>query len=193
LAVVFGVAGVTRLTDRVGFREAVRSFGVPLALAGGLAIVLPPFELLVAGSLLPAGTALVGALAALAVLVVFAVGIVVALARGRQPECHCSGQLHSATVTWRTLLRDVALIAATVFVVVVGRSNAVRSATGWIGSLDASETAGLLGGTVFAAELLFLGWFSLQLRHNGRLLHGSRRSKDGLTSLRPRRLAMVPR
>ena len=41
----------------------------------------------------------------------FVVGIGVNLARGRNPECHCFGQLHSAPAGWKTLARTGALAA----------------------------------------------------------------------------------
>jgi hypothetical protein len=36
----------------------------------------------------------------LALLVLFIVAIAVTLARGRKPDCHCFGQLHSKPIGW---------------------------------------------------------------------------------------------
>src|SRR5438128_1972335 len=103
LALVFGMAGVAKLADRAGSRQALRDFGLPGWLAGPLSVVLPLVELGVALALLPAVSAWWGALGALGLLVVFVVGISVSLLRGRRPACHCFGQLHSAPVGWPRL------------------------------------------------------------------------------------------
>ena len=96
LALVFAVAGTAKLSDREGSRQAIVDFGVPSAIAAPLGLVLPLAELTVAATLLPASTAWWGALGALALLALFVVGISINLARGRKPDCHCFGQLHSA-------------------------------------------------------------------------------------------------
>src|SRR5215208_582186 len=111
LASVFAVAGVAKLADREGSRQAIVDFGVPKALAAPLGLLLPLGELTVAATLLPAPTAWWGALGALALLLVFVVGISVNLARGRKPDCHCFGQLHSAPAGWKTLARNGVLAA----------------------------------------------------------------------------------
>jgi uncharacterized membrane protein YphA (DoxX/SURF4 family) len=52
LAVVFGVAGLAKLADRSGSRQAVIDFGVPPSLATPFATLLPMAELAVAGTLI---------------------------------------------------------------------------------------------------------------------------------------------
>src|ERR671921_2713015 len=106
LASVFVVAGVTKLADRGGTRQAVADFGVPSPLVAPLGVLLPLVELTVAAALLPASTAWWGALGALALLSVFVAGISINLARGKKPNCHCFGQLHSAPAGWKTLARN---------------------------------------------------------------------------------------
>jgi uncharacterized membrane protein YphA (DoxX/SURF4 family) len=106
LAGVFTLAGVAKLSDLQGSRKAIIDFGVPSAIAAPLGLVLPLAELSVAATLLPASTAWWGALGALVLLSVFVVGITYNLARGRKPECHCFGQLHSAPAGWKTLARN---------------------------------------------------------------------------------------
>src|SRR5436309_15394138 len=89
LAVVFVVAGLAKLADRAGARQALRDFGVPAALATPLGSLLPLAELAVAMALLPARSAWSGALGAIALLLLFIAGIGANLARGRKPDCHC--------------------------------------------------------------------------------------------------------
>jgi hypothetical protein len=69
-------------------------------LVAPLAVALPLAELLVACALLPLSTAVLGAAGALVLVLCFIVGIATSLARGRRPDCHCFGQLHSSPVGW---------------------------------------------------------------------------------------------
>ena len=107
LSAIFGVAGVTKLIDPHGTRDAVKNFGAPEPLAPALAIVLPVVELLIGAGLLVAATAGASALAALLVLGLFVVAIGVNLARGRTHDCHCFGQIYSRPLGWPTLARNV--------------------------------------------------------------------------------------
>ena len=110
LALVFAVAGVTKLMDRPGTRKAVEEFSAPAALAPALAWLLPAFELVVAAMLLTGPLGWWGALGALVSLGLFNVAIGANMARGRTPDCHCFGQLHSAPIGWKTLTRNFALM-----------------------------------------------------------------------------------
>src|SRR5918995_1188346 len=114
---VFTLADVAKLSDLKGSRKAITDFGLPAVLASPLGLLLPLAELGVAAALIPASTAWWGALGALGLLLLFVVGISINLARGRKPECHCFGQLHSAPAGWRTLARNALLAAVTAFVV----------------------------------------------------------------------------
>jgi uncharacterized membrane protein YphA (DoxX/SURF4 family) len=111
LSAVFLVAGIAKLADLAGSRQALRDFGVPAALADLLGVLLPLAELAVAVALLLPITAWWGAVGALALLLMFVIGIGFNLARGRQPDCHCFGQLHSAPAGWPTLIRNLVLAA----------------------------------------------------------------------------------
>ena len=172
VAAVFTLAGVAKLADRQGSRQAIIDFGVPSALAAPLGLLLPLAELAVAATLLPASTAWWGALGALVLLSLFVVGISVNLARGRTPECHCFGQLHSAPVGWRTLARNGVLAAVAGFVLWEGYGGgAGPSAVAWLGVLSTGQLLGLLG-AVLVLALLAGQWTFLAhlLRQNGRLL-----------------------
>jgi peroxiredoxin len=169
LAVVFVAAGAAKLADRAGSRQAVAGFGVP-SLATPLATLLPLAELAVAAALIPAASAWWGALGALALLLLFVAGIGINLARGRNPDCHCFGHLHSAPAGWRTLARNGALAAIAGFVLWEGRESAGPSAVGWLGALSVAQLAALIGGLVLLGLLGAQWWFLLHLlRQNGRL------------------------
>lgn len=106
LAAVFAAASVAKLADRTGTKRAVVDFGAPERFAALLALGLPIAELIVAVLVLPGTTAVVGALGALALLLLFSGAIVWNLARGRTPDCHCFGQLHSEPAGRKTLVRN---------------------------------------------------------------------------------------
>jgi|1186.fasta_scaffold08596_2 hypothetical protein len=106
---VFAVAGIAKLADLEGSRDALIGFGVSERLARPGAAVVPIAELAVAFLLVFDATARVGAAAALALLAAFCIGIAGAMGRGETPDCHCAGQLHSAPADSRTLIRNGAL------------------------------------------------------------------------------------
>jgi thiol-disulfide isomerase/thioredoxin len=172
LAAVFVVAGVAKLVDREGSRQAVADFGVPAVLAAPLGILLPLAELAVAAALIPTATAFWGAIGALALLLLFVAGISANLARGRRPDCHCFGQLHSAPAGWSTLARNGVLAAVAALLVWRGLEGDVGpSVVGWISALSTVGLLVLAGGMVVLA-LLIAQWLFLfgLLRQNGRLL-----------------------
>src|SRR5438128_211981 len=171
LAMVFVVAGLAKLVDRAGSRQALIDFGVPARLVTPLVVLLPLAELVVAVALIPTASAWWGAVGALAVLVLFVTAIGYNLARGRTPDCHCFGQLHSAPVGWSTLVRNLILAAVAGFVVGLGRTNAGASAVGWLGTLAIAQRIELIVGALVVALLVIEGWVIIQmLRQQGYLL-----------------------
>jgi peroxiredoxin len=173
LGAVFVLAGVAKLSDLKGSRRAIIDFGIPPAIAAPLGLLLPLAELAVAATLLPTSTALWGALGALALLSVFVVGIAINLARGRKPECHCFGQLHSAPAGWKTLARNGVLAAVAGFVLWAGYEGggAGPSALSWLGAVSTAQLVGFLGGVLVLSLLAGQWWFLVHLlRQNGRLL-----------------------
>jgi thiol-disulfide isomerase/thioredoxin len=172
LAGVFGVAGVAKLKDRAGTRKAVQEFGAPERLVRPVALVLPVAELTVAFALLPASTRVAGAAGALGLLCAFSVAIGVSLVRGRAPNCHCFGQLHSAPTSWMTLVRNGSLTGLAV-VSLIGGSRG-PDAFGWAGNLQPAEILALLacvvalglavgGGIAFVSLLRSYGGVLLRL------------------------------
>src|SRR5919198_3387171 len=109
LAVVFGTAGIAKLLDLEGSRQALADFRVPRRWLRAGAIVLPALELATAVALVPTGSARWGAVAAAVLLVAFIGGIAMALVRGEEPDCHCFGQIHSAPAGRATLARNAVL------------------------------------------------------------------------------------
>ncbi|SPF33205.1 DoxX family protein [Candidatus Sulfopaludibacter sp. SbA4] len=167
LAATFGVAGVAKLADPGGSRQSTIDFGVPVFLARVVALLLPLAELGCAAALIPVSSAWWGACGALALLVLFIAGIGVSLARGRRPNCHCFGQLHSSPIGWRTLARNAVLSGMAALVVWQGPENSGGSAVAWVGGLSGHE--GLVA--AIAVLAVFELWmFAAMLRQNGRLM-----------------------
>ena len=162
LAAVFAAAGAAKLADPEGSRRAASDFGVPQRLSRAVALGLPLAELATAAALLPATSAPWGALAALGLLLAFCVGIAANMAKGRAPDCHCFGQLHSEPAGVRTLLRNVALGACAAFAFGAGLVESGPSAVAWVARLTTAEALGaaalatalLLGGTGLAVALV---------------------------------------
>jgi methylamine dehydrogenase accessory protein MauD len=171
LAVVFAIAGVAKLRDRRGSREAASGFGVSRRLAGAVALGLPLAEVAIALLVLPTATRWWAAVGALALLLVFCTAIARAMARGEAPECHCFGQLHSAPAGWRTLARNLALAALAGFVVVAGRDDAGLSTVAWTASLDGMGWL-VLGLAVALFVTIAIGGYAVLhvLRSYGRVL-----------------------
>ena len=171
LALVFALAGIAKLADRAGARQAIIDFGLPSSLATTLGILLPLCELAVAAALIPTATAWWGAIGALALLLLFIGGISTNLARGHKPDCHCFGQIHSAPAGWKTLARNGVLAAVAGFVVWQGYESVGPSAVSWSGTLSTAQLAALLMGLIVVGLLAAQWWFlGHLLRQNGRLL-----------------------
>ena len=171
LAAVFLVAGIAKLADLAGSRQALRDFGVPARLADPFGLLLPLAELAVVVVLLLPATAWWGALGAVALLLLFVGGIGYNLARGRQPECHCFGQLHSAPAGWPTLLRNLVLAALAGVVVGFGRSAPGPGVFDWMIALPVAQRIEVVAGLVAVALLVGAGWLLFQvMAQQGRLL-----------------------
>jgi len=171
LAATFGVAGIAKLLDLNGSREALKGFGVPARLAqpGGLA--LPIAEVVIAVALMTERFGWWGAVGAAVLLAIFLAAMARSMARGEAPDCHCFGQLHSEPVGWSTVVRNGVLLAISLFVVWQGRDDVGTSLGDVLGGLSRTESV-LLAITSIAvlgaAGSLWLGFQLLQ--QQGRIL-----------------------
>ena len=154
LSAIFGIAGVTKLIDPRGTREAVKNFGSPEPLASALAIILPIVELAIAAGLLFTNTARASAFAALIVLTVFVVAIGINLARGRTHDCHCFGQLYSRPLSWPTLVRNLIFALGAGFVLWQSGTGDGSEIVNTLAQLNISEWLVLLGAVVVIVALL---------------------------------------
>jgi hypothetical protein len=171
LAVIFLIAGVGKLIDRAAARRVLMEFGVPESFSVPVALCLPLVELAIGCALIPFMTAWWGAVGALALLATFIAAISFNLMRGRAPECHCFGQLHSTRVNWSTAGRNVAL-AALALCLVSRQPDQIGLAPGaWLAALNGAERAGLVASLFAMFAIWAMSWLWLHLlRQNGRLL-----------------------
>jgi hypothetical protein len=114
------VAAVAKLADRPGTERGVVELGLPPGWAGAVGRLLPIVELAVAVGLLVDVSARWAGLAALGLLAAFLTLMVLNLARGRTPDCHCFGQIHSAPIGTWAVVRNVVLAALAGLVFVAG-------------------------------------------------------------------------
>jgi peroxiredoxin/uncharacterized membrane protein YphA (DoxX/SURF4 family) len=171
LCIVFLIAGLAKLADLTGSQQALRDFGVPVPLATSLGILLPLAELSVAVALIASFSVWWGGLGALALLLLFIGGIGFNLAHGRQPNCRCFGQLHTAPAGWSTLIRNLVLAALAGIVVAFGRSTPGPGLLDWLAALSVSQRIELAVGVLVLALLVGEGWLLWQvMRQQGRLL-----------------------
>lgn len=165
LAVVFAVAGVAKLSDRGGTRQAIEAFGIPSRLAPTGAALLPVVELAIAVALLFPVTARWGALVAMALLAIFSIAIARVLRSGAAPDCNCFGGLTQTEVGRGTLFRNLTLGLLAAFVAFGGQSV---SALRWVTVPATQDRAAI---AVLLLALAALGCFCWALlRQNGRLL-----------------------
>jgi len=171
LCAVFLVAGLAKLADLAGSRQAMRDFGVPERLADAFGVLLPLAELAVAVALLIPLIAWWGAIGALALLLIFVAGIGYNLAQGRTPDCHCFGQLHSAPAGWSTLIRNLVLAAVAGVVVGFGTSSNGPGVLELLGQMTVAQRIELMVGALLLVVLIGEGWLLIQMMtQQGRLL-----------------------
>ena len=171
LAGAFVTAGLAKLGDLAGSRQAVVEFGVPQRLAATVGVLLPLVEFAAAVALIPVDSARIGALAAAVLLIAFIAAIANAMVHGRTPDCHCFGQVHSAPAGWRTLARNAVLLGVAGFVAVGGWRSGGLSATHWLTGVSTPWLVAIAAGLVVVFLVVFQVWFSMQLlSQNGRTL-----------------------
>ena len=148
-------AGISKLTDRPAFQQAVTEYHVlPTGAARAFSNALPAVETAL-GVLLLAGFG-TGIAAAIAVplFASFALAIGVNMARGRHIDCHCFGSTRSDEIGWPALLRALALVVAALIVAIgASRFGAIEYAL--FGSGEALPPVADVIPTVLVAAVVF--------------------------------------
>lgn len=120
LALIFGVAGVSKFADLKGSRKALTGFDVPASLIPVIAVALPAFEIAVAAGFLNIAFSWFAAMGAMLLLVVFSTGMIIQMRRGNAPDCHCFGQLHSEPVGAKSLVRNIVIMVPAGYLILKG-------------------------------------------------------------------------
>src|SRR5688572_903449 len=154
LFAVFALAAIAKLLDLEGAAKAIKDFGAPSELARPLSIALPFAEFVFAVCFLFPSTSWVGALGALILLLSFTGGMLVQMAKGNAPDCHCFGQLHSEPVSWKAVTRNIILSLLAGFLILRGRDGQGASITNDTDSMQIILTFVIL--VLVAAVLLYL-------------------------------------
>jgi uncharacterized membrane protein YphA (DoxX/SURF4 family) len=122
LAAVFAAAASAKARDPEGTRTGAIGLGVPVRFAALVASALPVVEavvvLLLAVGAFVSAVAVVGAALALVLLALFTIAIARTLRAGRAPACHCFGTRGAAPIGADTVVRNLALAALAVVVLV---------------------------------------------------------------------------
>jgi uncharacterized membrane protein YphA (DoxX/SURF4 family) len=126
LGCLFFYAGFIKIADPPGFAHALYNYHIlPAWLINPAAIILPWIEVL-AGAGLVAGIMIQGgALVVSGLLTVFAVVLGISLIRGLDVACGCFSTASTAEpITWLYLVRDLALLAMGVHILLFDRGYA---------------------------------------------------------------------
>ncbi|MDA8062830.1 MAG: hypothetical protein M0T80_10480 [Actinomycetota bacterium] len=117
LALGFWSSATAKLADREGTFAAARSYGLPVAIASAVGLVLAPVELGVAiGLMIGVAVPVVASLASV-LLVIFAAAMARSLVLGRRFPCGCGPARHD--ISWPLVARDLVLAALGALVALV--------------------------------------------------------------------------
>jgi len=153
LALVFGIAGVAKFLDQQGTKKAMADFGVPAPLVSSFSFLLPIAELAVVAALLVVELAWYGAIGSAVLLAAFTVGMGYQLAKGNAPDCHCFGQVKSEPVGTKTVIRNMVLLAISVFLITRGAGGQGLGITNM--NLELVQLFAVVAGVVLLGGILF--------------------------------------
>jgi peroxiredoxin/uncharacterized membrane protein YphA (DoxX/SURF4 family) len=171
LSAVFGLAGGAKLLDIPRFRRTLEEFGTPPRLTPLLATALPVGEIGVALALLDPASAWYAAAAALLLLLLFVGAIAVNLMRGRRPDCHCFGQMHSEPAGPATLVRNIVFALLAAVVLAMGGADAGPGVHDWLRPMTAFDRVLLLAGVLVVSVLAVQSALLIKLtRQNATML-----------------------
>lgn len=114
LGILFLYAGATKIANPLAFADSIASFKIlPVQAIALLALGLPPFEILLALTLITGRTPRAASLGVAGLSLIFAAALGQALIRGLSVDCGCFGTGEpSALKTWASFGRALVLLAA---------------------------------------------------------------------------------
>jgi hypothetical protein len=120
IGAIFTYAGVVKMMDPWAFARAIDSFHMlPPAFISPVAIVLPTLEVIAGVLWLLNRVAVSAAVTILGLCLLFAVALGAAMARGLPVDCGCFGAAFGGSTPTVALLRDLFLLAATYYWLVI--------------------------------------------------------------------------
>jgi len=146
LAVVLVAAGIGKLLDPVGFRQALADFGVPPGRLERAARTLPFLEIILSIGILIDQSSRISALFTGLLLTAFSLAMSRLLQKKLQPPCHCFGAFHSRPIGVDTLARTAACVLLCILISTMPRADFIR---GLHTSLLAAATAVLLATALY--------------------------------------------
>ncbi len=117
ISIILVWSAVAKLFNPSSTREAANALGVPRRFTRFIGVVLPVAEFVLAVGLLIAPVAVVAMVGATLLFSAFTLLVVVNLAKGRRPACHCFGATHSQPIGAATVVRNLLLTASSVVLV----------------------------------------------------------------------------
>ncbi len=167
---LFVVAASAKAFDRNGATAAAVGMGVNDSIASRLTLVVILAELVIGLGLVITPIAVFAAAAAVLLLSAFSVVIAVNLRAGRHPSCNCFGQHSSAPIGATTLVRNAALSANAIVLLLFGLVGGENS-LGRFGRFSAIQAKVTIVSVVAGAIIVLHSWLLMNLmRQNGRLL-----------------------
>ena len=111
---IFLASALPKIADLAAFAGNVHNFHlepvVPVVATNLLALTIPWVELVAGLALVTGVRPRAGAIVYTVLLTVFTIGVVAAMARGLSFECGCFGKAGSATIGFKKLAENVAMI-----------------------------------------------------------------------------------
>ncbi len=125
LFAILALAGIGKLFDLEGSKNAVENFGVPKSISRLVAVLLPIAEIIIAILLIPVNTSWYAAIATAILMSIFVVGMLwqIIFNDGNMPDCHCFGQIHSEPVSYKSLARNLLFLMLSFILIFSGRGE----------------------------------------------------------------------
>ena len=173
LAAVLLLSGALKLVDRDGSRETFEGVGVPDMVARPLVWLLPSVELVVGLLICVPATARLASAAAVVLLAGYIVVVWRLVRRGSAVACHCFGALSSEPVSYRTLVRNLVLLALALLGA-VGQVGGYWTSWQWVREAPPATDVALVVSTAALGTTVWLAVLALKLmRRNGELLQAA--------------------
>ena len=173
LAAVLLLSGALKLVDRDGSRETFEGVGVPDMVARPLVWLLPSVELVVGLLVCVPATARLASAAAVVLLAGYTVVVWRLVRRGGAVACHCFGALSREPVSYRTLVRNLVLLALALLGA-VGQVDGYWTSWQWVREAPPATDVALVVSTAALGTTAWLAALALKLmRRNGELLQAA--------------------